>query len=59
MVRHYCDRCECELGNLPFAKMFIDITLNINEDTGTRQARKKEYCRACYSKIMTLIEGEE
>lgn len=59
MVRHYCDRCECELGNSPFAKMFIDITLNINEETGSRQARKKEYCQSCYNKIIALIEGDE
>lgn len=59
MIRHYCDRCECELGKSPFAEMIIDINLNVNKDTEITQTRKKEYCQSCYNKIIALIEGDE
>lgn len=59
MVRHYCDGCECELGNLPFTKLTIKIALNITENTINEKVKQKEYCNSCYNKIMALIEGDE
>ena len=59
MVRHYCDRCECELGDSPFTKLTIKIALNITENTISEKVKQKEYCHTCYDKIIAILEGDE